>query len=63
MKKIEANVVEIKDEKKYHFSFVGMLIKSKIISAEEAPLPSREGKDETVQSWFYFKNVLGHTMT
>ena len=50
MKKIEANVVEIKDEKKYHFSFVGMLIKSKIISAEEAPLPSSEGKDETVQS-------------
>ena len=36
--------------KNSHFSFVGMLIKSKIISAEEAPLPSSEGKNETVQS-------------
>ena len=43
--------MEIKDEKKNsHFSFVGMLIKSKIISAEEAPLPSREGIEETFQS-------------
>ena len=33
-----------------HFSFVGMLIKSKIRSAEKAPLPLSEGKNETVQS-------------
>ena len=27
-----------------------LLIKPKIVSAEEAPLPSSEGKNETVQS-------------
>ena len=57
--KIEGNVVEVKGEKKKnsHFSFVGreelrislkrLLIESK---AEEAPLPSSEGKNKTVQS-------------
>ena len=62
-KKLRLTLLRSKMKKKYHFSFVGMLIKSKIISAEEAPLPSSEGKDETVQSLFYFINVLGHRIT
>ena len=63
MKKLRLTLLRSKTKKNSHFSFVGMLIKSKIISAEEAPLPSSEGKDETVQSLFYFINVLGHRIT
>ena len=62
MRKLRLTLLISKMKKKSHFPFVGMLIKSKIISAEEAPLPSSEDKDETVQILFYFINVLGHSM-
>ena len=60
MRKLRLTLLRSKMKKNSHFSFVGMLIKSKIVSTEEAPFPSSEGKNETVQS--YFINVLGHGM-